>query len=55
VQCLQKNEAFFLSESEHLARFFRSISTRLFKEDMLSGCKCFHSPFVMEAIWQLLS
>ena len=23
-------------------------------EDMLSSCKCFHSPLVMEASWQLV-
>ena len=55
MKCLQKDKAFFLSESEHLACFFGSICTRLFKKDMLSGCKCFHSPFIMKATWQLLS
>jgi hypothetical protein len=53
VECLQKYEAFFLSECEHPARFFGSISTWLLEKDMLSSCESFHSPFEMETIWQL--
>src|SRR6266404_2668800 len=53
VESLKKDEALFLSECEHLARFFGSISTWLFKQDMLSSCERLHSPLIVEAIWQL--
>ena len=53
VECLHKDEAFFLSECEHLACFFGSISTWFFEEDVFSSRKRFHSPFVMQSIWQL--
>ena len=55
VECFQKDKAFFISECEHPARFVGSISTWLLDEDVLSSCKCFHRPFVMEANWQLCS
>ena len=55
VECLHKDKAFPMSECEHPARFVGSISNWLLDEDMLSSCKRFHSPLVMEAIWQLVS